>query len=143
MGGRGLKEIKATIQAEEQGLREYIWSKKDSEPLIQAVWEVNPNAIQPQRKKVWAITWAQDTSDKWKSTPLHGQYATQVSRITDEEHAFQWMKVTGLKIETEALITAAQEQALNTKQHQAKVLHTSTDSLCRMCKSADETVSWK
>ena len=51
------------------------------------------------------------------------------------------MKVTGLKIETEALITAAQEQALNTKQHKAKVLHKSTDSLCRMCKSADETVT--
>jgi hypothetical protein len=37
------------------------------------------------------------------------------------------MKTTGLKIETEALITAAQEQSLNTKHNQAKVLRTTKD----------------
>jgi hypothetical protein len=51
-----------------------------------------------------------------------GQYAKQVDSVTDEEHAYKWMKTTGLKIETEALITAAREQALNTKQHQACIL---------------------
>ena len=51
------------------------------------------------------------------------------------------MRTAGLKIETEALITAAQEQALNTKNHQAKILHTSADPTCRLCKSANETVT--
>jgi hypothetical protein len=36
-------------------------------------------------------------------------------------------KNTGLNIETEALITATPEQALNTKQHKTKVLHTTKD----------------
>jgi len=36
-------------------------------------------------------------------------------------------KSTGLKVETEALITAAQDQALDTKCHKAKVLHLSND----------------
>jgi hypothetical protein len=33
-----------------------------------------------------------------------------------------WIKTRGLKIETQALITSAQEQAMNINQHQAKVL---------------------
>ena len=44
-----------------------------------------------------------------------------------------------MKIETEALITAAQDQALCTN---TNVLHCSDDPLCRLCHSFDETVSY-
>jgi hypothetical protein len=54
---------------------------------------------------------------------------------------YTWMKTTGLKIETEAQITTAQEQALHTKQHQAKFLHTTKDPTCISCKSENETVT--
>ena len=70
---------------------------------------------------------------------MHGQYPKQVSDLTDDLHAYKWMKTTGLKVETEALIIAAQEQALNTKSHQARILKTSTD--CRLFKTANETVT--
>jgi len=40
---------------------------------------------------------------------------------------------TGLTIETEALITPAQDQSLDTK------CHTKNDPKCRMCKEKDET----
>ena len=46
-----------------------------------------------------------------------------------------------MKIETEALITAVQEQALSTKQHIVKVLKKFTDPMCRMCKTDDDTIS--
>ena len=72
---------------------------------------------------------------------MHGQYPKQVSDLTDDLHAYKWMKTTGLKVETEALIIAAQEQALNTKSHQARILKTSTDARCRLCKTANETVT--
>jgi len=40
------------------------------------------------------------------------------------ENAYKWMQEsTGLKIETETLTTAAQDHALNTKCHKAKILH--------------------
>ena len=39
VGGRGLKEVNATIDAEKLGLDEYVWKKKDLERLIQAVWD--------------------------------------------------------------------------------------------------------
>ncbi|KAJ8018646.1 hypothetical protein HOLleu_43265 [Holothuria leucospilota] len=55
--------------------------------------------------------------------------------------AYKWLSCTGLKIETEALITAAQDQALNTKSHQANIMKVTTDSKCRMCTETDETVN--
>ena len=48
---------------------------------------------------------------------------------------------TGLKIETEALITATQDQALDNKCHKAKIPHTTNDPKCRMCKEKDETIA--
>jgi len=48
---------------------------------------------------------------------------------------------TRLKIKTEAFITTAQDEALDTKCHKAKILHTTNDPKCRMCKEKDETVA--
>ena len=135
MGGRGLKQVQSTIQAEKASLLKYI--SESSEPLLKAVWEAKPEAVpslsHDQRNA--------EIQEKWMNKPLHGQYPKQVLEVTDNEHAYQWMGKTGLKIETEALITAAQEQALNTNAHKAKILHTSSDSRCRMCKATDETIT--
>ena len=46
-----------------------------------------------------------------------------------------------LKRVTESLITAAQQQALQTNYRRAKIEKDGTSPLCRMCKQADETVS--
>jgi hypothetical protein len=117
-GGRGLKEVKPTIQEEKQGLDDYLWIKKDAGPLMNAVWDAKGTVMPPDTKKVWKDRWTTRVLDTWKNEPLHGQYAKHVDSV---------------------LITAAQEQALNIKQHQAKVLHTTKDPTCRLCKSANET----
>jgi len=127
--------------SEKQSIQEYVWKKKDSEVLMMAVWMAKTDDNEPASKDAWTKQWNADTMEKWKNKPLHGQYPKQVSDLTDDQHAYKWMKTTGLKIETEALITAAQEQALNTKSHQARVLKTSKDARCRLCKTADETVT--
>jgi len=58
------------------------------------------------------------------------------------ENAYKWMQEsTGLKIETETLITAAQDHALNTKCHKVKYSTMINDPKCRMCKEKDETVA--
>lgn len=65
---------------------------------------------------------AKQYEEKWVTKPLHGQYRRQGPEVTTIENTYRWLKEgTGLKIETEALITAAQDQGLNTKYHQAKV----------------------
>ena len=54
--------------------------------------------------------------DKWKDKAMHGKFPKYLNKDhIDMELSFEWMKCTGLKGETEGLITAAQVQALNTR----------------------------
>ena len=53
--------------------------------------------------------------DKWRVKAMHGKFPNYLDKdYVDVELSFNWMKHTGLKGETEGLITAAQDQALNT-----------------------------
>ena len=54
---------------------------------------------------------------------------------------WEWLSKVGIKRETETLILAAQEQAIRTNQIKASIDTTQEDSLCRMCKQADETIN--
>ena len=64
--------------------------------------------------------------DKWREKAMHGKFPNYLDKDhVDVELSFEWMKHTGLKGETEGLITAAQDQALNTRyysktHHQAR-----------------------
>ena len=50
------------------------------------------------------------------------------------------MKHTGLKGETEGLITAAQDQTLNTRYYRKHIIKQGTTDRCRMCHTQPETV---
>ena len=48
--------------------------------------------------------------DKWKEKAMHGKFPNYLDKDhVDVELSFKWMKHTGLKGETEGLITAAQD----------------------------------
>ena len=76
----------------------------------------------------------------WKDKPLHGMYHRQMKEVSDMEKTYQWMEKAGLKDSTEALLMAAQEQALNTRAIEAGVYHTRPDPRCRRCREEPETV---
>ena len=50
------------------------------------------------------------------------------------------MKHTGLKGKTEGLITAAQDQALNTRYYSKHIIKQGTTGICRMCHTQPATV---
>ena len=50
-GGRSLKQVKASMQAEQWSLNEYVWNRKDSDPLIKAVWKANEESAIPCSKE--------------------------------------------------------------------------------------------
>ena len=78
---------------------------------------------------------------KWKNKVMHGQYIRNMDRqLISEEDTFLWLSKGDLKAETESEIVAAQDQALNTKYYATKILHTETDSKCRLCQQLDETI---
>ena len=61
--------------------------------------------------------------DKWKEKAMHGKFPSYLDRDhVDEELSFEWMKHTGLKGETEGLIIAAQDQALNTRYYRKHII---------------------
>ncbi|KAJ8024905.1 hypothetical protein HOLleu_34958 [Holothuria leucospilota] len=125
-GGRDLQEVRPTVDLECAGITKYIHTKKGEDLLINAVWQhqTQGRECEPSTRKALKKKWIEE-----------------VEEITKREHAYRWTASAGLKVETEALTTAAQDQALNTKYHQTKTLRVSNDPKCKMCKLADETIS--
>jgi hypothetical protein len=78
---------------------------------------------------------------KWKNKVMHRQYIRNMDRqLISEKDTFLWLSKGDLKAETESEIVAAQDQALYTKYYATQILHTETDSKCRLCQQNDETI---
>lgn len=74
--------------------------------------------------------------------PHHGQFYHNLHNIyVENELTFGWLPSSGLKGETEGLIVATQDQALNTHYHQNNIQNINVDSKCWMCHQHDKTVS--
>ena len=79
--------------------------------------------------------------DKWKDKAMHGKFPKYLDKDhIDMQLSFEWMKHTGLKGETEGLITAAQDQALKTRYYSKHIIKQGSTDKCRMCNSQPETV---
>ncbi|CAK6977960.1 zinc-binding domain-containing protein%2C partial [Scomber scombrus] len=72
--------------------------------------------------------------------PLNSMNHRQIEEVADINKSSQWLEKAGLRDSTEALIMAAQEQALSTRSIEAGVYHSRQDPRCRLCKDAPETV---
>ena len=59
----------------------------------------------------------------------------------DRERTWEWMRKSDLKVETEALIFAAQEQALRTNAVKFNIDKTKNNPLCRLCGEKSESVT--
>jgi hypothetical protein len=76
----------------------------------------------------------------WKNKEMHGQYIRNMDRqLICAEDTFLWLSKGDLKAENESKTVAAQDQALNMKCYATKLLHTETDSKCRLYQR-DETI---
>ena len=79
--------------------------------------------------------------DRWKEKAMHGELPKYLEKdYVDQEISFQWIKYTGLKGETEGLITAAQDRALNNIYYSKHIIKQGSTDRCRMCHTQVETV---
>ncbi|KAF2889734.1 hypothetical protein ILUMI_16438 [Ignelater luminosus] len=63
---------------------------------------------------------------QWVEKQMQGQYPRAVQEhLIDKEQTYEWLHKGELKGETESLIIAAQDQAINTRYHNKK--HTETE----------------
>ena len=78
--------------------------------------------------------------EKWKNKALHGQYPKILEKPhVDSVTTNKWLS-SNLKGETEGLLVAAQDQAINTRNYQKVICGQQVESKCRMCSQHEETV---
>ena len=165
-GGRGLVQVEAAYKAEIINIAEYLNTKYKEDQFVNIVkvhesTQPNMNSILKSAAKIIEelsqLNGKNDAKQdemqhtkerlgevlkkKWKNKVMHGQYIRNLDRqLISEEDTFLWLSKGDLKAETESEIVAAQDQALNTKYYATKILHTETDSKCRLCQQLDETI---
>ena len=113
-GGRGLHSIGDVVNQEEQSLKSYVSRKAESDPLM------------AEYKRFIAIWKKTDEAAAWYEKPLHGAWHKSMSEVADMARTSQWLNKSN-RANTKALIMAAQEQAVNTRQWEMR-----STTLCKI-----------
>ena len=71
---------------------------------------------------------------------MHGQFSKEIPEKVDKEKSWYWISRGDVKVETEALLCAAQEQALRTNYIKHHIEKSIDSPLCRMCGKLGESV---
>ncbi|EEB19129.1 reverse transcriptase, putative [Pediculus humanus corporis] len=162
-GGRGLRQIEAAYQNAIIGMGKYIESHREDPILAQVihaeekttkkgvlkrakqiVQENKENEIMEEGQLATYNSKAQSQKKligKWEQKKLHGQYLKRINaEDINKKSTHNWLRRGKLKIETEAFITAAQDQALRTHNYEKVILKVRQDDKCRICQSQSETI---
>jgi len=121
-GGRGLLGVEDTVRSEHYALYHYFKKREDvlmKKVLLSGIVNTPDDiTIAPDAfKNHLNVMHFQN----WRSKPLHGQYVNSLYDI-NRAHSFGWLTRCDLKIETESLFFAAQDQALNTNYYSNRIL---------------------
>lgn len=164
-GGRGMISIEASYAIAIEGLNNYLELKEGKDTYLGMVYRYNQRKCGKQNQKTKHLEHIEDNNPaapetkivkvikerikehmkkkqlaKWKEKKMHGQIAVEAEKDTINRYqSWQWLTTANVKSETEALITACQEQALATNYMRTKIIKTGTDPKCRLCRIHNET----
>ena len=82
-------------------------------------------------KDEFKTSWNNEKLNSWNEERLHGQFIREIPE-THVEELWSWLRKTDLKIQTEALFCAGQEQALWTNCVKYHIDKTVESPLCRI-----------
>ena len=95
-----------------------------------------------QRKKNEFKRDTQNASlNRWKEKKMYGQFLREMPDTVDKDKTWEWTRKSDLKVETEGLIFAAQEQALRMNYVKVNIAKSVDSLLCRMCNQKSETIN--
>ena len=139
VGGRGLISVEQCIREEENSLWFYVANSEgnrirgvltaetaDTRETITSV------EFKKQREK--------ELKEKWSEKRVHGQFIRETTEKVNKEKTWQRLSRGDLKVVTEALLCAAQEQAIRTNYIKYHIDKTSDSPMCRLCGKKGEIV---
>ena len=137
-GGRGLISINDCIEGEIRNVHEYLTSSEES--LLKFVVKALNIQEEVEGKNNYQKRKLEEKMNSLKNMKLHGQFQNDTENIKQDE-SWDWLSRGDLKRETESLLMAAQEQALNTNSVKKNIYHTAESDKCRICGTGVENVT--
>ena len=133
-GGRGLIGCEDCVDSETKGLNEYVvnsneWMLKWVRTDMEGIEEMG-QSMEEKRAQLM---------EQWHEKPLHGKFVKDTNDVRGGK-SWDWLRGGHLKKETEALICAAQDQALATNSIKAHIYKEDVPDRCRLCGQSNETV---
>ena len=138
-GGRGLISVERCVSDEGNSFGFYVANSEDN--LIKGVAAAGTintedailsRELKKQKEK--------ELRKNWNEERLHEQFVREMPEKVDKDKTWQWLSRCDSKIGTEALLCAAQEQAVRTNYVKLRVDRTSESPLCRLCGTKSESV---
>ena len=137
-GGRGLISCEMCVKAEENNLGCYI--RNSNERLMEGARKAKIlNSEGAQEKDKFKQDRQNVTLNGWSEKKMHGQFLQEMPDTVDKVKTWEWTKKGDLKVETEALICAVQEQTMRTKYVKFNFDKSVESPLCRLCGQKGET----
>ena len=139
-GGRGLISCEMCVKAEENNLAWYV--RNSNERLMAGVRKIKILDSEGAKEKNEFKRDRQNASlNRWTEKKMYGQFLREMPETVDKDKTWEWTRKSDLKVETEALIFAAQEQALRTNYVKFNIDKSVDSPLCRMCNQKGETIN--
>ena len=128
------------VKAEENNLAWYL--KNSNERLLTGVRGIGIlNSDAAKKKREYKQERQNATLNRWKEKKMHGQFLRDMPETVDKNKIWEWTRKSDLKIGTEALIFAVQEQALRTNYVKFNIDKSVDSPLCRLCGEKGETIN--
>ena len=143
-GGRGLQRIEDVIVREETGLTKFFSDSTD--PFLTSLFDAMQSegmlTGEPIDREVIKVQHEQRLMEKWQRKPVHGRFLQQLDEGgCSLDDTWSWLCSQSMPKHTEAVIFAAQDQALRTNWLRSVIERTAGLSpLCRVCREYNESV---
>ena len=122
--------------------RELPWSNNNNNNNNKGVKIANiAHCEEPKEKNAFKREVQNEYIARWTGKRMYGQFAREMPESVDKDRTWEWMRKSDLKVETEALIFAAQEQALRTNAVKFNIDRTKNSPLCRLCGELSESIT--
>ena len=83
---------------------------------------------------------AKELKEKRSEKRMHGQFIRETAEKVDKKKTWQWLSKGDLKVKTEVLLCAAQEQVIRTNYMKYHIDKTSESPVCRLYEKKGESV---